>query len=295
MGLDMRALLSLLAVSLAAQVSSVVTLSNGVRVNIAANSARGAAASLKPELAPASGNSFYRIFRDQNGLTVFAYEVQVERTADGERFRVIARPAGADFAARFPNADAGKPTPTLAAPRESPLLGSGGKFAIEIPTDPALGNDLTDTVQIEISRRGGVAAAPEEQSAARLRFSGLRVSVDGRPVTPSGGAAVVAGRFVMFYIPGQGGYFFSAEPVDGRPFVQAATVDGKRLRFTLDNVTYECNTDTQILIGSERGQIWVYHDANYRPAGNWTKSNPKDERRDEFFTAGSDSLQWWLQ
>jgi hypothetical protein len=58
----------LLAVECFAQVSSSVSLSNGVQLTIAcgSNSDR-----LKIELAPASGNSFCRIFRDENNLAVF--------------------------------------------------------------------------------------------------------------------------------------------------------------------------------------------------------------------------------
>src|SRR5580700_9979940 len=104
------------------QVSSNVSLSNGVQLSIACKSDTGA---LKIGLEPASGNSFYRIFRDENNLAVFAYELAVERTPDGDHFRITAKPAGEDFATKFPNADGGKPTPTLGEPRQSPLLASG--------------------------------------------------------------------------------------------------------------------------------------------------------------------------
>jgi hypothetical protein len=40
--------------------------------------------------------------------------------------------------------------------------------------------------------------------------------------------------------------------------------------------------------------LWVYHDPNYKPAGNWTKADLASNR-EEFFTAASDSLQWWVQ
>jgi hypothetical protein len=65
-------------------------------------------------------------------------------------------------------------------------------------------------------------------------------------------------------------------------------------KFTVDNDTYDCSSDASILTRSERGQLWVYHDANYKPAGNWTKSDPASSR-EEFFTAAADSVQWWLQ
>src|SRR5579862_5286263 len=94
-----------------------------------------------------------------------------------------------------------------------------------------------------------------------------------------------------------GGYFFSSDAVDGWAFLHVGVVDGKRLTFTLENEMYDCVGSAGILgqgtQGSGAGQLWVYHDANYKPAGNWTKSDLRSER-DEFFTAGSDSLRWWL-
>src|ERR1700726_4743347 len=146
-----------------AQVSSTVSLSNGVQLTIACNSNPSA---LNIDLVPASGNSFYRIFRDENNLAIFAYELQVERTPDGDHFRITAKSAGDDFAARFPNADGGKPTPTLAEPRQSPLLASGDKFTIDIALIPGSGN-LSDTVQIRLNARG--ASSEQASQGAPLR------------------------------------------------------------------------------------------------------------------------------
>jgi hypothetical protein len=277
-----------------AQVSSVVSLSNGIQLRIYAQSAEGTPVALKTEIQPASGNSFYRIYKDENGLAVFAYELAVERTADGEQFRVTAQSAGSEFATQFPNADGGKPTPTISEPRESPLLSSGDQFTIEIPTDPGLQQTITDTVQVRLNQRGAPPSEPGAQSPAQLRFVALSVNINGKLVSPSGVGAVVLGRYAMFYLPGRGGYFFSTDAVDRRTFVRVGVVDGTRLRFTVDNESYECESESSILMKSERGEIWVYHDAGYKPAGNWTKSDPSDETRDQFFTAASDSLNWWL-
>ncbi|HTC89362.1 MAG TPA: hypothetical protein VK686_13735 [Bryobacteraceae bacterium] len=275
-----------------AQVTARVSLSNGTQVSIATRSDNGTPITLKTSLAPASGDSFYRIFRDENNLAVFAYELEVARTPDGENFRVTAKPATEDFATRFPNADGGKPTPTLSAKLESPLLSSGQSFPIPIPSDPGLGQTLTDTVQVIIGQRGGANDAVP--ASAQIRFADLRVFIKGQQVTPSGAGADVAGRFAMFYIPGRGGYFFSTDPVDERPFLQVGVVDGKHLTFTVDNDMYDATTSAPILVHADRGQLWVYHDPNYKPAGNWTKADLASNR-EEFFTAASDSLQWWVQ
>lgn len=98
----------------------------------------------------------------------------------------------------------------------------------------------------------------------------------------------------MFYLPGRGGYFFSIESVDQPPFLGVGVVDGKHLTFMIDNQLYDCTANAPILVHNDRGQLWVYHDANYKPAGNWTKSDPAGSR-DEFFTAASNSIQWWVQ
>ena len=196
------------------QVSARVALSNGIQLTITTRSDNGAP-KLKISLEPASGDSFYRIFRDDNDLAVFAYELQVARTADGENFRVTAKPATQAFAARFANADGGKPTPTLPAPLESPLLSSGQAFDIPIPTAPELAQTLTDTVQILMAERGLVNQSAS--GSARIQFLGLKVSIHGQPVTPSGAGADVAGRYTMFFLPGHGGYFFSTESVAQPP------------------------------------------------------------------------------
>jgi hypothetical protein len=291
---DIGVVLLVVAMTAAAQVSSDVALSNGVQLSIVTRAGEGTPVVLKASLEPATGESFYRIFRDQNNLAVFAYELVVARTPDGQQFRVTAKAATQDFAARFPNADGGKPTPTLSSPLESPLLSSGNKFVIPIPTDPGLQQTLSDTVQIRLSQRGAATTESGPDRSEQIRFSALKVSINNQPASPSSAGVVVAGRFAMFYIPGRGGYFFSTEQVDQPSFVQIGIVDGRHLKFTLENDVYDCASDAPVLVRSERGQLWVYHDADYQPRGNWTNSDPANSRQ-EFYTAAADSVQWWLQ
>ena len=99
----------------------------------------------------------------------------------------------------------------------------------------------------------------------------------------------------MFYLPGHGAYFFSAEPVAQGGFAQIAAVDGSTLQFMLDNDMFSCKSDGPILMHSAGGQVWAYHDPNYKPTGNWTQSDPKSASQDEFFTAASNSLKWWIR
>jgi len=284
---------ALLALSVCfAQHSSVISLSNGIRFRITQHRKGSTPDQLKVEMKPASGSSFYRIFRDQNGLAVYAYEVVFERLPDGEHFQIVVKPAGNEFAAKFPNADGGKPTPTLAMPLESPPLGPGGQFTVDIPTNPGFFEHRSDVIQVQPDVRAGSSAASGLPAPPLLRFAALRVFVNGKQVLSNDPGRTVVGQFAMFYIPDRGGFFFATQPVTSRPFAQIGTVDRLELKFSVGNEDYQCLATSNILTQSERGQIWVYHDPRYKPEGNWTKSDPKS--RDQFFTAAADSLGWRL-
>jgi hypothetical protein len=292
----MRFLAVLLLANLAvcsAQVSSSVSLGNGLRVSVRATFLQAPGVqSLTADLAAASGNSFYRIFRDENGLAVFAYELAIERTRDGKQVRVTAKPATARFAEAFPNADGGKPTPTLSSPLDLPPLSSGKPVAIDLFDMPPNGQ-VTDTVEFSFVRPG----APEEGSPVpgQLRLAALSVKVNGKTFSAAEAAAAVSGRYVMFYLPGWGGYFFTAGAPERPGFVKAGWIAGRRMQFTLDNVTVECTTSGPILTNSTGGEVWVYRDPLYKPAGNWTETNPAQTppTQGEFFAAASDSLNWF--
>jgi hypothetical protein len=286
--------LSLLTLSLSiclAQPSSMISLSNGIQVRIVSKTDKAPPDPLKVEMKPATGNSVYRIFHDETGLAVYAYELVVDRLDDGVHFQVTAKPAGDEFMAKFPNADGGKPTPTMPRPLQSVPLSPGGQFTIEIPTNPGWFEHRADVVQVQpgANADGGKKAT---QVSPRLRFAALRVAINGQRVPSPGAGAVVEGQYAMFYIPNHGGYFFSTQPVEERPFVQGGTVDGTTLKFTIDNETYECHAAAPILMQSDRGQIWIYHDPTFKPAGNLTKTSPQSP--EQFFTAASDSISWWV-
>ncbi len=269
------------------QTSSTVLVSNGVQLEISADLGHPTGQEqLTVSVARASGNSFYRIFRDQNNLMVFAYELEVNLSPSGDALTATAKPAEDEFAARYPNADAGKPVPSLSSDHVLGSLGSGQSATLKLFEIPGMGLDVSDTVRVKLDQNG---------ESGSMRFAGLRVFEDGKLISGPPPPSSVAGKFVMFYLPGRGGFFFSAEPVPGRAFADAGTVDRNRMRFTVENENFECTSSSPILSGASAGQVWVYRDPSYAPSGTWTQ-DPKSATPGEenFFTAASDSLGWWL-
>jgi hypothetical protein len=273
-----------------AQVSSIVSLSSGIQLEIKADFGQPTGEqTLRVEMARATGDSFYRIFYDQNKLAVFAYELSVERAASNPNaLHLTAKPAETEFAARYPNADAGKPVPSLSSDHEFGPLISGKTAELGLFEIPGMGVKVSESIKVSMNQTGGAVGL--------LRLSDLHVSINRAPVPGQPPPASVSGRYVMFYIPAKGGYFFASEPVPGRPFVNAGTIDRNHMRFNVENTDYECTTNTAILTHAENGELWVYHDPSYKPAGNWTLDPQRLMRSaaDEIFTAASDSLSWWL-
>ena len=275
-----------------AQESSTISLNNGVQLRITTSLGEPTGQEkLRVDLARASGNSFYRIFRDQNNLAVFAYELEVGLSSDGTALSVTAKPCETEFAARFPGVDAGKPVPSLSSDHPLGPLGSGQKAELGLFEIPGMGLSVKEIVEVKLNE--------EAAGAGGLRLAGVDVSIDGKHVAGPGARGAVSGRYVMFYIPGQGGYFFATEAVDGRAFMKAGSIDGNRMKFTVDNTNFECIAEEPILKDSGGGELWVLHDPTYRPEGNWTQDvqsgNAAEDAASEFFTAGSDSLNWWFR
>jgi hypothetical protein len=275
--------------AMAQQVSS-IALNNGVRLRIETSIGQPTGTTtVAPSMLPASGDSFFRVFRDQNNLAVYAYELVIDRPDGGDEFHLVVRPAGERFARLAPNSDGGKPVPTVAENRELGVLHSGQPIQFPVYNVPGAGVDVVDTIVLTLE---DTDAAP----AAGIRFDGLKVYINKTLVAPAATGSV-SGRYAMFYVPGQGGYFFSSEPAPGKGFVEAGWFDHARMQFTLDNVTYDCVASAPFLTQNDRGEAWVYHDPNYKPQGNWTKplNDPGElTRPPQFFTGAANTLAFWV-
>ncbi len=149
----------------AAADSENVTLNNGVQISIHTSLGKPTGTtSVAVEMQRAAGDSFYRIFRDQNRLAVFAYELQVARSGT-TGFRLTTKPVEDEFARRFPGADGGKPVPTFSAEKDY-TLNNGEPATIALYELEGQGLAVVDTVQMGLN-------PSSSGSGGALRFSGI--------------------------------------------------------------------------------------------------------------------------
>jgi hypothetical protein len=279
----------------AGQAVSTVAISNGVQLKIAAQFGQPTGQqTLRVEMSRASGDSFYRVFRDQNGLAVFAYELAVSLASAGDAVALTAQPVETAFAERFPDADGGKPVPTLSSVEALEPIGTGSRAEIGLFELQGMGLRVVDTAEVML---GPSSEAGETASPNRLHFAQVKLKIGGMPIEQTGPEGSVTGQYGMIYVPGLGAFLLSSGPVAAQGFVKAGTIDGHRLEFVWNNETYEADSAAPILDVEGSGELWVRFDPSYRPAGNWTKTrSPEDSApvTEEFFVAASDSLGWWV-
>jgi hypothetical protein len=279
----------------AAQAVSTVAISNGVQLKIAASFGQPTGQqTLKVEMSRASGDSFYRIFHDQNGLAVFAYELAVSLSSAGDAVALTAKPVETAFAERFPDADGGKPVPTLSSVQPLEPIGSGSRAEIGLFELQGLGLKVTDTAEAVL---GPSPEAGETASPNRVHLADVKLKINDMPIEQAGPGASVTGQFGMIYVPGRGAFLLSSGPVAAQGFVKSGTINGSRLEFVWNNETYQADSSAPILDVEGSGELWVRFDPSYRPLGNWTKTRSAEDlapATEEFFVAASDSLGWWL-
>ena len=177
---------SCLAVS-RAQISATVSLSNGVQMQIKTKLGQPTGQTVNIEMVRATGDSFYRIFRDQNNLATFAYELVIHLDSSGNRLRAVAKPAETEFAARFPNADGGKPTPTLSSDLELGAIASGQSADIPLFELQGMGIRVIDTIRLKMDDNPATAAG-------QMRLSGLKITIN-RTLVPGSAPSASERRF----------------------------------------------------------------------------------------------------
>ena len=121
--------------------------------------------------------------------------MEVGRVGDTQ-FRVTVKPAGDEFAARYPNADGGKPTPTVPADRELPLLRAGESAHLDLFEIPGMGLKLTDSIQVRLNTAGSGGPA-----TGAMAFTALRVFLESEPRFLIPGSSVSCGTLCDVLYP----------------------------------------------------------------------------------------------
>ena len=90
-----------------------------------------------------------------------------------------------------------------------------------------------------------------------------RLAIDGINVDAVSGAGGITGVNAAFYLAPRGRFFFSLAAREG--FTKAGDVRDNTLSFTIDGSRYVLTCSEKIAPGPDAYNLYVRHDASYRP------------------------------
>ena len=105
------------------------------------------------------------------------------------------------------------------------------------------------------------------QSYADAVFELQNVSLYVNRAAVSESVGTCGGTVVWFYLPGKGQFIFSSNPHDGFDFQKVGTVSGNTFSFWYKDELYEVTSTSQIIKDGGVTDLWLLHDASYRPKG----------------------------
>ena len=233
-------------------------------------------------------------------MAVFAYELAVARSADGQQIILTTKPVEDEFAARFPNSDGGKPVPTMSSESQLEPLTSGRRVEIGLFELEGMGLKVVDSVQVRLFRGSGATSDIASSVLNRLRFLNLKVMIGiARLRLPLFRSAVQRDASRCFLSRAAAAISFPPK------LCRSGLCSPKPVPLTAiisrsPSITTSTNALPPLhLSQGGTGELWVYHDPGYQPAGNWTQEIPPpagvQPGTQGFFTAASDTLSWWLR
>jgi hypothetical protein len=245
-------------------------------------------AALLPQALLDVGNTIHRVVLDREGNPVFGYDLVVEPLGDARKFRVTARPLGADFerqlrVRRASAATPAAPVPTLARATDAQTLDDGDALALDLLVNPQTGVRVVDVIKVATDRARLWQAAPRDFTldSVQLALRSPRLVVNGEALAGARASRTVSGALVWFYVPGRGRFILSLVPRAGYAFEKIALIEDERVSFDFRGVHYEWTSSAPVVGDGGSWFAWVLHDPRYTPEVSSAEEITQDiERRD---------------
>jgi hypothetical protein len=241
-------------------------------------------AALMPQALLDEGNTVHRVVMDRAGNVVFGYDLIVEATDEPHRFRVTARPLGANFertlrarrtsvSQNTPSANGAAGTqasqviPTLAREAAPQLLEDGDTVELDLLVNPKTGVRVVDVIRVATDRARLWQAQPRDFTldSVEIAVSDPRLVVNGAMLQSVRAQRSVSGALVWFYVPGRGRFVLSLVPRAGYDFRKIGLIEGNRASFDFRGEHFEWVSSTPLVGSGGDWFAWVLFDPNYTP------------------------------
>ena len=225
-------------------------------------------------------NTIRRVLVDSGGTLYFGYALVVEPILNSKQFNVSVRPlspedeqelhARKSFSTRriHPNYNAAG----LSRSSTPQIINDGDTFALDVLVNPQTGDKITDIVTVS-SDRARLQEAPASETPrdftledVAMKMINYQLLINGELVAGGKRSGACSGPLIWFHLPERGGRFiFSLMPHAGYEFKKIGTIENNRIKFTLDNTTYEWISNTPVVSNGGYWNLYVLYDPGYVP------------------------------
>lgn len=249
-------------------------------------------------------NLFSRVFLDDERKVYFGYDLIVEPIAENGKFKLtfksltISPDKILPFQYDEKSAPSRKLTP-LALPKypEPQTIQDGDTLVVDVLIHQQTGVKVVDLIKVvsnysvnSASVKGGITGVdagannqplkPPRDFAienVEMKIVSSKLLVNGKPVTSNAenSRLMVRGAIIWFYLPERGRFIISLIPRKGYNFIKTGTIQGNKIKFSVDGDQYEWISAEPILTtGNEAWTLAVLRDRNYVPEIRPTKEFP---------------------
>ncbi|PYS47314.1 MAG: hypothetical protein DMF68_16350 [Acidobacteria bacterium] len=227
-----------------------------------------------------SSNTIRRVLVDREGSLYFGYALVIEPILQTKQFKVSVRPLSPEdeqelrtrksFQTRrlHPNYNAAM----LTRSSTPQVISDGDTFALDVLVNPLTGDKITDIVTISTDRArledAPVSETPRDFTLedVEMRMIDYRLLINGELAAVGKQSGACAGALIWFHLPERGGrLIFSVMPHAGYDFQKIGTIEGNKIKFTLNGDQYEWISNTPIVGNGGYWNLYVLYDKAYIP------------------------------
>lgn len=280
--------------------SSDVTFQNGIHLRILPDD-KGHA-DVNRYLTVKNRDLVYRLFLDSRGRLVFGYDIATLPGSHPNEVKVQVRPLDPEALSLVHSPNDGTVGENGRIPtvqKEMEISTTVGRMVtVNAFTEPSTGVEVRDLIQVTSfesaqSTESSYTELPSPQVASSFDLANVHIWLNGKEITGSKTLQSVSGPFPVLYIPGHGSFFIALGPVGNLNFVQAGSINDKKLEFTAGSDRILCTSSSVILNNRHQALIWVWHEPNYKlsiPIFDAFLGRPKEDRVQ---IAVADSIDVW--
>jgi hypothetical protein len=214
----------------------------------------------------------HRVMTEGGGRKYFGYDLLMEPLPEANIHRVTVRPLSIDATQlhhlKDPAAWSELPLPGYPP---SQILHGGDTIALDLFTNPATGQKIVDYIHIPDKKHKRLVCAASGPARdftvedIELTLTDPQISVNGRLLAATASASGDPRGVVWFYLPDHGRYCLSLVRHPPHRFQKAGEVRGSSLSFTINGEHIVVDCDGRIAPGSDAYNLYVLHQAGWRP------------------------------